>query len=107
MEDRDEVLYPGPYTIGNKPMILKAWPAEFDFNTEVLQTVLIWAKLPNLPLSCWGMDSLSRTGSALGIPLYADECTTQVDMILYAGILVEMDVTRELPGTVKVLDPIG
>ncbi|XP_075076350.1 uncharacterized protein LOC142163006 [Nicotiana tabacum] len=102
MEDRDEVLYSGPYTISNKPIIIKPWRASFDFQVEVLQTVPIWAKFPNLPLSCWGMDSLSRTRSGLGIPLYADKCTTKVERILYARILIEMDVTRELPTRIKV-----
>ncbi|OIT00302.1 persulfide dioxygenase ethe1 -like, mitochondrial [Nicotiana attenuata] len=91
MEDRDEVLYSGPYTISNKPIIIKPWTTGFDFQAEVLQTVPIWAKFPNLPLSCWGMDSLSRIGSGLGIPLYADEATTKVERISYARILIEIE----------------
>lgn len=51
------------------------------------------------------MDSLSRIRSGLGIPLYANECTTKVERISYARILIEMDVTRELPVRIKVLDP--
>lgn len=107
VEDRDEVLYSGPYTINNKLIIVKLWSANFDFQAEVLQTVPIWVKLPNLPLSCWGMNSLSRIGSGLGFPLYADECTTNVDRIFYGRILVEMDVTRELPNVIKVLHTNG
>ncbi|KAH0639653.1 hypothetical protein KY285_036239 [Solanum tuberosum] len=40
------------------------------------------------------MDSLSRIGSGLSVPLYADNCTTIVERILFARILVEMNVTR-------------
>lgn len=90
---------------GSMPVILKVWSADFDFKKEVLQTIPIWAKLPNLPLSCWGMDSLSRIGSALGIPFYVDACTTQVDRVSYARILVEMDITRKVPNLIKALDP--
>lgn len=50
------------------------------------------------------MDSLSRIGSGLGIPLYADECTTKIERISYAGLLVEMDVTKPLPHSIKVID---
>lgn len=53
------------------------------------------------------MDSLSRIGCDLGVPLYVDECTTNVDCISYTRILVEMNVTRELPNMIKVLDPNG
>lgn len=53
------------------------------------------------------MDSLSRIGSGLGIPMYTDECTINVERISYARILVEIDVTRELPHVVKAMDPNG
>lgn len=107
IEDRDEVLYYGPHMMNNKPIIVKVWSAEFDLNKEVLQTIPMWVKYPNLPLNCWGNKSLSRISSRLGVPLYVDVCTTQVDMISYARVLVEMDVTKELPKSVKVTDPSG
>ncbi|XP_019260681.1 PREDICTED: uncharacterized protein LOC109238650 [Nicotiana attenuata] len=107
IEDRDEVLYLGPHMLNNMPIIVKMWSGDFDFNKEVLQTIPVWVKYPNLPLNCWGKRSLSRISSGLGIPLYADARTTQVDRISYARVLVEMDVTKELPGSIKVTDPNG
>ncbi|XP_019237787.1 PREDICTED: uncharacterized protein LOC109217944 [Nicotiana attenuata] len=91
-EDRDDVIYSGPHMLNNKPIIVKLWSADFDFNKEVLQTIPV---------------SLSRISSGLGIPLYADACTTQVDRISYARVLIEMDVTKELPRSIKVTDPNG
>ncbi|KAG5614545.1 hypothetical protein H5410_014369 [Solanum commersonii] len=107
LDDRNEVLYSGPHLLNNRPIIVKVWSPEFDFNKEVLQTIPIWVKYPNLPLSCWCMDSLSRISSGLGEPLYADECTTKVDRISFAKVLIEMDVARELPRKLKVEDPSG
>lgn len=34
VEDMKEVLYSGPYTINNRPIILKPWSMDFDFSTE-------------------------------------------------------------------------
>lgn len=51
------------------------------------------------------MKTLSRIGSGLGIPLYANDCTTKADRISYARVLIEMDITRALPETVCVQDP--
>jgi len=107
LDDRNEVLYSGPHLLNNRPIIVKVWSPEFDFNKEVLQTVPIWVKYPNLPLCCWSMDSLSRISSGLGEPLYANECTTKVDRISFARVLIEMDVARELPRKLKVEDPSG
>ncbi|KAG5610902.1 hypothetical protein H5410_022183 [Solanum commersonii] len=59
------------------------------------------------PAKKWSMDSLSRISSGLGVPLYADECTTKVDKISFARVLLEMDVARELPKKLKVEDPNG
>ncbi|KAG5620619.1 hypothetical protein H5410_005837 [Solanum commersonii] len=107
LDDRNKVLYSGPHLLNNRPIIVKVWSPEFDFNKEVLQTVPIWVKYPNLPLSCWSMDSLSRISSGLEEPLYADECTTKVDRVSFARVLIEMDVARELPRRLKVEDPSG
>ncbi|XP_009769130.1 uncharacterized protein LOC107815188 [Nicotiana tabacum] len=107
IEDMDEVLYSGPHMLNNKPIIVKIWSADFDFNKEVLQTIPVWVKYTNLPLNCWENRSLSRISSGLGIHLYADACSTQVDRISYVGVLVEMDVTKELPRFIKVTDPNG
>ncbi|XP_019250907.1 PREDICTED: uncharacterized protein LOC109229810 [Nicotiana attenuata] len=54
-----------------------------------------------------GARSLSRISSGLGIPLYADACTTQLDRITYARVLIKMDITRELPKSIRVTDPNG
>lgn len=47
---------------------------------------------------------LSKIGSRLGQPLYVDECTTEVSRISFARILVEMDITKELPKNIKIQD---
>ncbi|XP_019259894.1 PREDICTED: uncharacterized protein LOC109237950 [Nicotiana attenuata] len=107
IEDRDEVLFSGPHTMNNRLVIVKIWEAGFDFNKEVLRTIPLWIRMPNLPLNCWSMDSLSRIGNVLGRPVYADECTTNVDRVSYARMLVEMDVTKQLPDMIKARDPMG
>ncbi|KAK4706561.1 hypothetical protein R3W88_033881 [Solanum pinnatisectum] len=80
----------------NEPIIVKVWSADFNFNKEVLQTVPILVKYPNLLLNCWSMDSLSRISSGLG-----------VDRISFARVLVEMNVARDLPKKLKEEDPNG
>ncbi|XP_056695259.1 uncharacterized protein [Spinacia oleracea] len=107
LNERNEVLFLGPYTIANKPVIVKAWTSDFDFNSEILKVVPLWIQLPNFPLNCWGTDSLSRIGSALGTPLFADECTSKQSRISFARMLVEIDVTRPIMQKVMVQEPSG
>ncbi|KAH0732720.1 hypothetical protein KY285_011784 [Solanum tuberosum] len=106
-EDMDEVFYAGPHMLNQNPIIVKKWTSNFYFNKEMMQTIPIWVKFPNLPLKCWGVQSLSRIASGLRIPIYADECTMQVDRISYARLLIEMGITETLPTELKVEDPNG
>ncbi|XP_048502800.1 uncharacterized protein LOC125498608 [Beta vulgaris subsp. vulgaris] len=106
-EDRDSIIYAGPHLFYGKPLIVKQWTASFDFHKEVLKVIPIWVRLPNLPLNCWSDDSLSRIGSLLGVPIYADECTTKIFRVSFARILVEMDVTKEIPKVLTIEDPSG
>lgn len=88
-------------------LVSLCWSARFDFYEEILKVIPIWVKLPNLPLNCWGNDSLSRIGSLLGVPLYADECTSSQARISFARLLVEMDVTVPLPEVIWIEDGKG
>lgn len=65
LADIDRILFEGPYTIASRPIIVKEWVAELCFEEEVLNEILLWIRLPNLPLSCWGSDSLSRIASVI------------------------------------------
>ncbi|XP_056697419.1 uncharacterized protein [Spinacia oleracea] len=91
LAERDEILCKGPYTFFNKPVIIKPWTAAFNFYEEVLK-------------SC---DSLSRIASLLGVPVCADDCTTRQQRVSFARLLVEMDVTANLPDHVWIEDING
>ncbi|XP_048494359.1 uncharacterized protein LOC125494690 [Beta vulgaris subsp. vulgaris] len=104
-KDRDAVLYSGPHLFFGKAMIVKQWTSSFSFNQEILKVVPIWVTFPNLPLNCWSTDSLSRIGSTIGVPIYADECTTKQLRISFARILIEMDVTGTIQEEINVEDP--
>ncbi|XP_070008005.1 uncharacterized protein [Nicotiana sylvestris] len=107
MDDKNEVLYSGPHSMGVKPLILKSWSTDFNLYDEVLKTIPLWVSFPNLPLNCWGRMTLSRIASGLGYPIYADECTTNTSKIFYARVLIEMDISKELPKCIKIQDPAG
>nr|XP_016515490.1 PREDICTED: uncharacterized protein LOC107832191 [Nicotiana tabacum] len=107
LEERDQVLYSGPHIFNNKPIIMKAWSEEFNVQDKVLKTIPLWVRFPNPPINCWSMKALSKIGSTLGNPVYADECTIGSIRISYARMLIEMDITKPLPRSVKLQDPTG
>ncbi|XP_059301875.1 uncharacterized protein LOC132053789 [Lycium ferocissimum] len=107
VEDMNEILFSGPYTINNKPMILKQWTVNFDLSKKFPTKIPLWVTLPHLPMSCWSCQSLSKIPSLIGKPLYADECTSKQRRISCAQILVEINITRPLPDKVLVSEPNG
>ena len=50
---------------------------------------------------------MSRVGSTLGVPLFADACTSQQLRISFARLLIEMDITQPLPTEIQVEDASG
>ncbi|XP_019237696.1 PREDICTED: uncharacterized protein LOC109217865 [Nicotiana attenuata] len=106
-EERDDVIMNGPYTLDNRPIILRPWKEGFDFEDEILRTISLWVKFPKLPLSYWSSKALSKIGSGLGKPLYVDACTTMTDRVSYARVLIEMDIMRPLPRSIELCDPTG
>lgn len=58
-------------------------------------------------MSCWGVGSLSRIASVIGKSIFADECTPKQTRISYARMLIEVNVTKELPSEVWVMEPNG
>ncbi|KAG5609952.1 hypothetical protein H5410_021233 [Solanum commersonii] len=107
IDDMNQILYSGPYTINNRPIILKPWTVNFDFNKEFPTKIPLWLKFPKLPMSCWGKGSLSRIASVIGVPIYADECTANQTKISYARMLIEVNVTQPLLEKIVVMDPTG
>ena len=88
--DMNEVLYSGPYTISNRPIILKQWCSDFDFGNEFLAKIPLWVNFPKLPLKCWGVGFLSRIASAIGVSLFADKCTTKQTRISILECLLKL-----------------
>lgn len=107
VDDRNEILFAGPQFFFGNHAIIKRWSAHFSFHDEVLKVIPLWVRFPNLPLNCWGEDSLSRMSSVMGVPLFADECTTQQMRIFFARVLIEVDITKPFPSSIIVADANG
>ncbi|XP_058776403.1 uncharacterized protein LOC131650721 [Vicia villosa] len=105
--DRDMVLVRGLYTIHRKPMFLHEWKADFKMLDDMIRTLPLWVMFPQLPLMFWGEKSIGKISSALGKPLMTDECTAKKLRVSYARVLIEIDVTKELPQYINIREPSG
>ncbi|PHU05563.1 hypothetical protein BC332_26385 [Capsicum chinense] len=90
--DKDLVSQARTYYFNNKPVILKPWELDFEFDQEMLSMIPIWVKFPGLPVGYWSTEDLSKVASAVGKPIRTDSFITNADKISYARVLVEVDV---------------
>ena len=104
--DCQKVLNGGPYTIGGKPILLKKWTSKFNLHDE-LRIAPLWVKLPGLPVIYWGAKTLSRIASVIGVPLMADDFTTRQARVSFARVLIEVDITKPLPSSIKFVNENG
>ncbi|KAK1277773.1 hypothetical protein QJS04_geneDACA022161 [Acorus gramineus] len=101
-EDMNSVLEGGPWSMDHRPFIIRKWSPEVRMEQERLSSIPLWVRLPNLPLHLWEEDSLSRIGSTIGVPLYANSATLRCTRASYARICVEVQASKILPGSVLV-----
>ena len=95
--DAVRVAQKGVYHFDQKPFIVKAWTLEMEINVDSITSLPIWIQLPELDIKYWGMQSLSKLGSVIGIPLKTDRYTKDKSMLKYARLLVEMPLEGHFP----------
>ncbi|KAG5585997.1 hypothetical protein H5410_046431 [Solanum commersonii] len=95
-DEKEEVLFKGPYILFNRSVIIKSWAPNFNFKEEVLHTIQLWVMLPSLPLNYWTATTLNKIGSGLGKPVCTNAWTSNMERISYVRLLVEIDVTQQM-----------
>ncbi|XP_070013346.1 uncharacterized protein LOC142176171 [Nicotiana tabacum] len=107
IEDKMQIMAKGPYTFNNRPMVLKNWELDFEFDKEPKRVMPLWVTFPGLPIQCWAEENLGRIASCLGKPICTDRLMTQCKRISYARVLIEMDITQSLPDELNIEHPDG
>ncbi|KAI3923931.1 hypothetical protein MKW98_012720 [Papaver atlanticum] len=105
VEDKIRVLQSADlWQIQQRPMILREWDWKLKFNRiEEMESLPIWVKIYNLPLFLWTPSFLSKIGSGLGIPLFADQKTKNRERLAYAMLCVEVSAQKLLPESLDIM----
>ncbi|KAK9733272.1 hypothetical protein RND81_04G056300 [Saponaria officinalis] len=96
-DDMNDVLKRVPWSMESHSWILKQWTPTFSSTMECVSVVPIWILLPELDPYLWTDTVLSKIASKIGKPLFADLPTTLQARISFARVMVEADVSQELP----------
>ena len=91
----------GIYYFDAKPLLVKGWNPEMDLNTESINALLLWLQLLDLDVNYWGLESLSKIGSILSIPIKIDRYTNERSVIKYARLLIEISLEGPFPNYIE------
>ncbi|XP_042472203.1 uncharacterized protein LOC122054843 [Zingiber officinale] len=106
-EQCDAILKGRPYIVYSCPLYLKAMSEFFTFKPNVPAQMPLWMQLYGLPVDFWSTTGLSKIASQVGLPLYTDLFTKMRGRVNFARVLVEVDITKELPKSTTVMLPDG
>ena len=103
-EDRSTIVEVKPWFWGSSGLYMQHWNPTFNPSTTSISTVLVWVRLPNLPLHLWNDPSLRAIENVIG--QFHSIClnTTKFFRTTYARICVQMDLSEGLPVELKIVN---
>ena len=73
-----------------------------DMHTEDIKSLPFWVQFPDLDVNYWGVTSLSKISSLIGIPIKTDRFTRERSMIRYARLLIDVPLNSPFPDYIEV-----
>ncbi|XP_056689969.1 uncharacterized protein [Spinacia oleracea] len=107
MENCQKVINGGFQFFDGKPVILKPWNADMDISKDPVKKLPIWIQLPNLEVKYWGEKSLSKIVSQIGTMIKVDQATHNRDKLMFAKVLVEVNIDQQFPEVIRFRSEIG
>ncbi|KAJ8420316.1 hypothetical protein Cgig2_007978 [Carnegiea gigantea] len=93
LQDKLTVGKRGIYFFDSKLFIVKGWNPKMDLRTESIES-----------LPTWGLASLSKIGSILGIPIKTDKFTKEKGMLKFARLLIKMSLEGPFPEWIEFIN---
>ncbi|XP_008797692.1 uncharacterized protein LOC103712830 [Phoenix dactylifera] len=98
--DREAAMANDPWMVAGQLLAMDWWRPNFIPGEEGVGRVVVWLRLPRLPLDYWKKPTILRIASSPGIPLAKDGVTKQGRRYGFARVKIELDYSVPLkPGT--------
>ena len=104
-ENGSKVLKGGLWLIGGRVFILKKWERGLDVRKDLLQSVPMRVRFPQLGLHLWSSNIIGRIASTIGKPLYMEKQTYTKSPLVFARVCIEVNRAKKL--TSKVWIDVG
>jgi hypothetical protein len=95
-DDFEHILKGGPWFIGEHFLSLRPWVPNFRLSVASVNTMVVWIRLPKLPVEYYDKDSLLKIGNGLGPVLRVDFNTASGARGRFARFCVQPDLDKPL-----------
>ncbi|XP_028759506.1 uncharacterized protein LOC114718372 [Neltuma alba] len=95
-EDYHRARREGPWLIADHYLTVREWKVNFNPMTEVLEDVLVWVYLSDLPLKCYEEEVLQIIGDQIGKTVKVDTTTSFESRGKFARLRVQVDLMTPL-----------
>lgn len=101
--DVSRILEGGPWLFEGRLMILKHWNRHVGLERDVLSSIPVWIRFPNLQIQFWMQTIINKLASTPGTPICSDIPTASHGRTSLATCLVEIYAKRRLASKVEVM----
>ncbi|XP_030479472.1 uncharacterized protein LOC115696726 [Cannabis sativa] len=102
-ETRNIILETGVVHFDSKHVVLRPWLTDMDA-ANMVKSVPIWMRLNGLGLQYWDKKNLSALVSTVRRPIMVDKVTQNRSMVMYARVLVDMEIQRDPPKAIAFIN---
>lgn len=95
-DDMERALYGGPWFILNQYLMLTKWKPDFRPSSSTFDKIMVWIRLPELPLDYYEKDALFAIAEKVGKPIKVDYATDTVARGRYARVCIELELSKAL-----------
>nr|GMD29582.1 uncharacterized protein LOC109172115 [Ipomoea batatas]GME13840.1 uncharacterized protein LOC109172115 [Ipomoea batatas] len=106
-EDREAVFEGGPYLLYGKRLFLEKLQENTGLGFNEFCFMPTWVRFPELPISCWHKNALSKIASKIGTPICMDSYTKELRKGHFARVLIDINCSVKPSESVSLRLPDG
>ncbi|XP_062028631.1 uncharacterized protein LOC133744555 [Rosa rugosa] len=91
LQDVEFVLEHCPWFVKGRIFHIRGWYPVFNPRTAVIETLILWVRLPNLPIQYWSTDAIKPIVQVLGRFIKLDKKTEESENFILARVCMEID----------------
>ncbi|XP_019198959.1 PREDICTED: uncharacterized protein LOC109192712 [Ipomoea nil] len=96
MDDLAFAMFEGPWMVLDHYLIVKEWEPDFDPTKDTTKNILVWVRIPILPVEYYNFIFLRKLGNRIGRTVRVDQATSLVSRGKFVRICVEVDMRKPL-----------